>query len=250
MKISVITACYNSASTIEEAMGSMRRQLKSSDLEIEYIIVDGQSKDNTLEVVERYRDIVTHIVCEKDTGIYDALNKGIRAATGDVIGFLHSDDSFACEDALQIIASTFRESGCDAVYGNGVYVSKETGKVIRKWESGEFRQQRLNKGWMPMHPTFYVKRDVYLRYGLFNDTYRIAADYDIVLRFLKQHAIRAKYINKDIISMKVGGASSSVKNYIKKWKEDFTIMKSHGLNPYFALIYKNLSKIGQFFHSQ
>jgi glycosyltransferase len=176
------------------------------------------------------------------------LNKGIAAASGDVIGFLHSDDAFYSTDSLQAIADAFQTHGCDAVYGNGVYISNDgSEKVIRNWVSGELSTGRLERGWMPMHPTFFVKRDIYRQYGSFNDTYRISADYDIVLRFLKIHRIKTAYINKYLIKMKIGGASNTFKNLIRKWKEDFSIMQNHGLNPYIALAWKNLSKVKQLF---
>jgi glycosyltransferase len=248
MKISVITACYNSAGTIEGAINSLLSQQLNPGTELEYIIIDGLSTDNSLEIVGRYKEKIAKTISEKDRGIYDALNKGIAAASGDVIGFLHSDDAFYSTDSLQAIADAFQTHGCDAVYGNGVYISNDgSEKVIRNWVSGELSTGRLERGWMPMHPTFFVKRDIYRQYGSFNDTYRISADYDIVLRFLKIHRIKTAYINKYLIKMKIGGASNTFKNLIRKWKEDFSIMQNHGLNPYIALAWKNLSKVKQLF---
>jgi len=244
MKISIITATFNSEKTIERTIKSCIAQ---SYEHIEYIVVDGASKDRTLDIIRSYERHITKLISEPDTGIYNALNKGIKLATGDVIGFLHSDDEFYSDDVLKTVADAFLSNNVDSIYGNGVYVASiNPDRVIRNWQSKEFNYNDLKNGWMPMHPTFFVKRKIYEANGLFDESYRIAADYDLVLRFLYDKKISAKYLNKHLIKMKVGGASSSVKNWVKKWKEDYQIMKSHQINPVIGMLNKNFSKIIQF----
>ncbi len=180
MKISIITATYNSERTISDTLSSLEKQ---TYLDVEYIIVDGASKDNTLTVISQNSTRVTKIISESDQGIYDALNKGIDLATGDIIGFLHSDDLLAYPGALSDIVETFEKQQCDAVYGDLQYVAKnDLNKVIRCWKSGFFNHEKMKYGWMPPHPTFYMKRDLYIRFGGFDLSYKISADYDSLTR--------------------------------------------------------------------
>ncbi|WP_086868385.1 glycosyltransferase family 2 protein [Kosakonia pseudosacchari] len=245
MRISIITATYNSEKTLLDTLTSLENQ---SYPNIEYIIVDGASKDATVELIKKHCSKISKIICEPDKGIYDALNKGINAATGDVIGFLHSDDLLAYNDALADIAETFEKTGCDAVYGDLEYVSKhDTDKRIRLWKSGIFSRIKMQLGWMPPHPSFYMKRTCYLEYGNFSLDYRISADYDSVLRYILLQRIAIAYLPKILVKMRVGGISNrSLSSMIAKSREDIHVMKKYRIIWPLALAYKNLSKIPQF----
>lgn len=245
MKISIITIAYNSGHSIADAIQSV---LSQTYPDIEYVIVDGKSKDNTVEVVKSFGNRISKFVSEPDKGIYDALNKGIRMATGDVIGFMHSDDLFAADDIIEKVATLFAKNNVDSIYGDLEYVYKnDTNKVLRYWKSGEFSIRKLKMGWMPPHPTFYVKKAVYDKYGLFNTNFRIAADYDTILRFLGKHRISTMYLPEVMVKMRVGGASNrSLKNIIKKTKEDMQAIQDNQFGSLFTLAFKNLRKLTQF----
>ncbi len=246
MKVSIITATYNSARTINDTLRSLNEQSYSN---IEYIVIDGASKDKTIDVIRQQCPRVTTIISEPDNGIYDALNKGINCATGDIVGYLHSDDLFAYSDAVKDIVERFQESSCGAVYGDLQYVSKDdTDNVIRLWKSGAYSKKKLKNGWMPPHPTFYMKRDLYLKFGLFDLNYKIAADYDSLLRYLWANEVTMSYLPRVVMKMRVGGASNrDIKNIIQKTQEDIQALKSNGISWPRALFFKNFSKIPQFF---
>lgn len=245
MKVSIITATYNSAETIRDTLLSLESQTYK---DIEYIIIDGASKDNTLDVIQNISSRVTTIISESDKGIYDALNKGIATATGDVIGFLHSDDLFAYTDAIKDIVAQFDKEQCQAVYGDLEYVAQDdTNKVIRLWKSGQYTRSKLKNGWMPPHPTFYMKRELYQNFGSFDLGFKIAADYDSLLRYLWTNNVSMSYVPKVIMKMRVGGASNrDLKNIIIKTKEDIKALKNNQLFWPQAVLIKNLSKIPQF----
>ena len=246
MKISIVTSVYNNKETIAEAIESVLSQTYEN---IEYIVVDGASKDGTLDVIEQYTDKITTFVSETDKGIYDGLNKGIALATGDVVGFLHSDDLFEDEHVVEKIADAFKKRHVDSIYGDLTYVSKEdTANVVRFWKSGVFTPGKLKRGWMPPHPTFYVKKKVYEKYGAFDTGFKIAADYDSVLRFLGREKISIHYIPEVLVKMRVGGASNkSLKNLVQKSREDMRAMKNNGVGHLGSLFVKNVSKVPQFF---
>ena len=245
MKVSIVTATYNSALTITDTLHSLNQQNYQN---IEYIVIDGQSRDNTLSVVKESCPRVTTVISEPDKGIYDALNKGIKAATGDVIGFLHSDDLFAYPDAITDIVNTFQKNSCDAVYADLEYVSKDNIKnVVRLWRSGNYSKHKLRHGWMPPHPTFYMKRELYDKFGYFDLSFKIAADYDSLLRYLWAENVQMKYLPKVLIKMRVGGASNrSLKNVILKTKEDIRALSNNQVPLMKAIVWKNLSKLPQF----
>lgn len=245
MKVTIITATFNSSKTIQDTILSLESQTYNN---IEYIIVDGNSKDNTLDIINEYSTRVSTVICEPDKGIYDALNKGISAATGDVIGFLHSDDILAYPDAITDIVSKFSEGNFDAVYADLEYVSQDnTNHVVRKWKSGEYNVSKLKYGWMPPHPSFYMKRSRYIEWGVFNLNYKISADYDSLLRYLWVHKAKAVYLPRVLTKMRVGGISNrSLKNIIQKSREDVNVIKMNGLFWPIALLFKNLSKLPQF----
>jgi len=245
MKISIITITYNSEKTLRDTMDSV---LGQSYKDIEYILVDGKSKDGTCDIIRSYGDRVSKFVSEKDKCLYDALNKGIRMATGDLVGFLHSDDIFASTETTKMIAEAFIKFKVDSVYGDLVYVDQnDTDKIIRFWRSRRFSRARALTGWMPPHPTFYVKREIYEKYGGFNTTFRIAADYESILRFLVRFRVSTFYIPLVLIRMRVGGESNkSIKNVIRKSLEDIRAMHINGLISFAALFNKNASKFKQF----
>ncbi len=246
MKISVITAVYNNRTTIAAALDSA---LSQSHDEVELVVIDGGSTDGTLEVLRGYAGRIAVLVSEPDRGIYDALNKGLRLASGEVVGFLHSDDLFADGDVLGRMVRVFADDQVDAVYGDLLYVRKDAAhQVVRTWCAGEFVPAKLGWGWMPPHPTLYVRRAVYEEIGGFDMSYRIAADYDWMLRFLARDKWRVGYIPEVLVKMRVGGASNrSLGNILRKSAEDYRALKANGVGGLSALAWKNLSKLGQFF---
>nr|WP_321222076.1 glycosyltransferase family 2 protein [uncultured Psychroserpens sp.] len=249
MKISIITATYNSEKTLEVCMSSVINQTYDS---IEYIIIDGNSKDNTNSIIKASADKYNYIkwISEADKGIYDALNKGIKMATGDAIGFVHSDDYLASNTIIAEIVESFKTEHVDGVYGDLHYVSFENpDTIVRNWISQPFKSKLLNRGWMPAHPTLFLKRKIYLEKGLFNLDYKIAADYDFILRIFQSNAYSFYYLPKVITKMRVGGASNqSIKSIILKTKEDYRATKFNKLNfPLKVVLSKNLSKIPQWF---
>ncbi len=243
--VSVIMAVYNGQETIETALRSV---LSQKDALIELVVIDGASKDGTLGILRRYADRISVLSSEPDQGIYDALNKGIRLCTGDVIGFLHADDVFADEHVIRDIAKVFASPEVDATYGDLQYVRKDDlTSVVRNWQSGEYSAGRLKRGWMPPHPTFYVRRAIYLKCGLFDTGYRIAADYDCILRIIGRHKVSMCYIPRVLIKMRVGGVSNrSIGNILLKSREDYRALRKNGIGGMRALIWKNLSKLPQF----
>ena len=245
MRISIITATYNSEKTLFDTLLSLEKQTYP---DIEYIVVDGASNDNTIKLIKSNCTKVSKIICEPDKGIYDALNKGIQAASGDVIGFLHSDDLLAYDDAIADIAKTFESTGCDAIYGDLEYVAQnDTTKRIRLWKSGSFSRFKMKVGWMPPHPSFYMKRKCYRQFGCFSLDYRISADYDSLLRYILKQRISIEYLPKVLVKMRVGGISNrSVSSMVKKSMEDIRVMNQNGIIWPIALVYKNISKLPQF----
>ncbi len=245
LKISVITAVYNRRATVQQALESIFAQTYS---EVETVIVDGVSTDGTLNVLETLRPKIDIFISEPDCGIYDALNKGIKRSSGDVVGFLHADDIFENNEVIGNIALAFQDPTIEAIYGDLVYVRHDDlSHVIRYWKSGFYDDAALKRGWMPPHPTFYVRRGVYDRLGLFDTRYRIAADYDSVLRFLAVGKIRAAYIPEVLVRMRAGGISNrSLMSVIRKSREDLDVLRRNRVGGILTLLRKNVSKLSQF----
>lgn len=246
MKISIITIAYNSAETIEATIQSVIAQEYT---DVEYIIIDGASKDTTMDVVDRYRDQIAVVVSEPDKGIYDAMNKGVARATGEVVGILNSDDFYADNTVLSDVAARFKETGADAVYADLVYVERDNpDKVVRYWKSKPYTPGMFRKGWMPAHPTFFLKNECYRAHGTYSTELRSAADYELMLRMLEKHAISAVHLPRVLTKMRVGGQSNvSLKNRIRANKEDRRAWKMNGLTPaWYTLTVKPLSKLTQF----
>lgn len=247
MKVSIITVAYNSADTIEDCMASV---LSQDYPNIEYLVIDGKSTDETLEIVQRYQDSIQKVVSEPDDGIYHAMNKGLELCSGDVVGFLNSDDIYADSKVITQVVEQLKSSGADSCYGDLVYVDRtDTNKVRRKWVSRDYNRKNFLKGWMPPHPTFFLKRVHYQQYGGFNLDFRTSSDYELMLRMLFKHELSATYLNRVLVKMRTGGQSNvSVSNRIKANLEDRKAWKVNDLKPpFWTTIQKPLSKLGQFF---
>ncbi len=287
MKVSIITVSYNSAKTIGDTISSVQKQ---SYKNIEYIVVDGNSTDGTVEIVKQYLDsskdvsqdamqgrsegasqdlpedlsknlpqdlsigalqgVVTKFLCEKDKGIYDAMNKGLALATGDIIGVLNSDDFYCSNDVIENVVRAFEENETDCLYGDLNYVDPiDTSKIVRKWRSGAYLRKNFLKGWMPPHPTFFVKKSCYENFGTFDTQFKSAADYELMLRFLFKESCSAQHLPKVMIHMRAGGVSNvSLKNRLRANREDRLAWKINGLKPkWFTLLRKPLSKLKQYF---
>lgn len=244
MKISVITCCYNSGKTIEQALHSFLSQDYPNK---ELVVIDGASSDDTLNILEKYREQIDVLVSEKDSGIYNAMNKGVALASGTVFGFLHSDDLFADAGVLSRIAAKMLEDKSELCYGDLVYTDVRAEKVIRTWKSGSFSKAKFRRGWMPPHPTVYVKRDLIETYGTFNEAFRIAGDYEFLLRYMYLADLKLSYIPEVLVKMRIGGESNqSIKNRLKANAEDRKAWRIHGLNPYPTSFLKPLRKLFQF----
>jgi len=244
MKVSIITISFNAMVTIEKTLLSVANQSYEN---IEHIIVDGNSKDNTIDICKSYSHI-SKILSEPDKGVYDAFNKGIKLATGDVIGFLNADDTFYNENSIQDIVDAFSNNETDIVYGNLDYVNEES-KVIRNWISKPYEKGLVKKAWMPAHPSFYCKKEVYDRLGGYNDSFKIAGDFELCLRFLEINNIPSFYLNKKVVKMLVGGISNSgLKSKLTIFKEELRAFKINNIsvNPVLFFFYK-LKKVKQFF---
>ena len=244
MKVSIITVCLNTAETIEE---TIRNILGQDYKDIEYIIIDGGSSDGTLDIINRYRSRIANIVSEPDKGTYDAMNKGIRLSKGDLVTTLNSDDMYADEGVVQEMVEFIENHGLDAAYGDLVYVgNKDLKKVTRVWRAGEYKKGAFGYGWVPPHPTFFCRKQIFERYGYFNDDFQIAADFELMLRFVQKHRINIGYLPKVIVKMRTGGKANILRGIIRgNWE----IVKSFRINNLrlspWLFIYKPIIKISQ-----
>ncbi|HTA84201.1 MAG TPA: glycosyltransferase family 2 protein [Bacteroidia bacterium] len=246
MKVSIITACLNNAATLEDAMRSVFEQDYPN---IEYIVIDGASTDGTAAILEKYKSKLSVLVSEKDAGIYAALNKGLSKATGDIVGFLHADDFYTYANSISKIVKAFEKENADCVYSDIQYVERDnTLNLVRDWKSQPYTDGMFLKGWMPPHPTFFLKRKCYEQYGNYNTTFTISADYELMLRMLHKHKLKATYIPEVLVKMRTGGVSNrSLAKRIKANMEDRKAWKINNLKPgFFTLIIKPLGKIGQY----
>ncbi|MFH1791567.1 MAG: glycosyltransferase family 2 protein [Candidatus Omnitrophota bacterium] len=249
MRISIITGVRDDRAFIENCITSV---LGQGYRDVEYIVIDGGSTDGTCDVISRYRDSISKVVFEKDGGIYEALNNGIEIATGEVVGFLHSDDLYAGKGVLEQVAEAFKRSNADSCYGDIVYVGREnTDRVIRYWRNGQYDINRIKKGWSPAHPSLFVRKDVYKKFGKFDTRFKIAADYELKLRLLYRHRISTMYIPQVLIKMRWGGMSTrDLVSILRKSKEDYAICKRYNLPPFRTVLKKNLRKLPQFLMRQ
>lgn len=246
MKVSIITVCYNAEKHIEETIQSV---LSQDFNDLEYLLIDGGSNDSTVEIVNKYNSKIDCIISEKDEGMYDAMNKGIKLATGELIGILNAGDLFLNEKVVSEIVNKIEEK--DAIYADLDYVNElNTNKVIRIWKSGEFNFTNFKYGWMLPHPTLFIKKKIYENFGMYRLDYKTAADYELMLRIFYKNECSSVYLNKVIVKMRVGGASnSSIKNRINANMEDRKAWKDNELKPYwFTLFLKPARKIIQYLH--
>lgn len=244
LKVSIITTCYNRKATIREAIESVLNQVYSN---IEYIVIDGASSDGSLEIINEYSERISKIVSEPDGGMYEAINKGIRLATGEIIGLVHSDDFLEDKDVVKDVVSCVVENNADFVYGDGVFVeSKNTSKIVRRWRGGMYSPHKVALGWLPLHPTCYIKRDVMFREGLYDESYKIAADSDLLFRYLFKANIRVTYLKRNIIRMRMGGVSTSKEKRIMMFWEDVRMYRSYGRWGIPSKILKMMWKLPQF----
>lgn len=227
MKISIITVCFNSAYTIEDTILSV---ISQTHKDIEYIVVDGGSTDNTLAIIDKYRTNISHLISEPDDGLYDAMNKGIKLATGDAIGILNSDDIFQDNNVLSHVATTLSDPVIDACYGDLVYVSQhDVGQVVRLWKSCNYDESLWATGWVPAHPTFFAKNNVYKNHDLFDVSSRLAADYEFLIRVIGRDKIRVKYIPEVLVRMRLGGETNkNLKNIVRQNFEIIRAAKKNG----------------------
>lgn len=245
MKVSIVTAVYNRAGSIAHSMASVQNQTYGT---VEHVIQDGGSTDGSLGVIEGLAQPTTHLVSQQDHGLYDALNRGITRATGDVIGLMHSDDFFAHRTVLERVMQAFENPDIDGVYGDLDYVSAtDTNRIIRHWASGPYTRNTLRQGWMPPHPTLYLRRSVFDRWGLYDTSFQIAADYDAILRYLWQGRIRLAYVPDVLVKMRAGGESNrSVGRILRKSHEDYRALRKNNVGGAATLLRKNTRKLTQF----
>lgn len=248
MKVSVITTCYNRETTIRGAIESV---LAQDYPDIEYIIIDGASQDSSLSVINEYKKQIAKIISEPDHGMYEAINKGIRFATGDIIGLVHSDDFLYDSHTISAIVEEFERTNADFVYGDGIFVNAEkTEKVVRCWIGGTFHRWKVKCGWLPLHPTCYIRRDVMLREGLYDESYKIAADSDLLVRYLYKANLNVVYLKLKIIRMRMGGLSTDSQKRKAMWDEDIRLYAAHGFWALPTKIMKMMWKVPQFIEAK
>jgi glycosyltransferase len=244
MKVSIITTCYNREATIGGAIESV---LAQDYPDIEYIVVDGASKDNSLSVIKEYQDRIAKIVSEPDHGMYEAINKGIRMATGDIIGLVHSDDFLYDSHVVSDIVKEFERTGVDFIYGDGIYVDAvDIKRMVRNWRGGSYHRWKVRCGWLPLHPTCYIRRDAMTKEGLYDESYKISADSDLLVRYLYKANLKVHYMKRKIIRMRMGGLSTDSKKRKQMWDEDIRMYRNHGFYPLPAKIMKMAWKVPQF----
>lgn len=248
MKVSVITVVKNASSTVLDTLASVRQQ---DHPDIEHIIVDGGSSDGTVELINREAGEHVKVIMEPDRGVYEGFNRGISAATGDIVGFLNGDDVFQDSGALRTIVEMFEKGTINAVYGDLVYVrSNDLSRVVRYWQAGTLYSPRVRRGWMPPHPTLYVRRQLLKKVGFYDARFRISGDYEYFLRLIQCQDLHMGYIPRVLVRMRTGGMSNwPPTNYMQKWREDLRALRLHGIGGIGALFGKNLRKLPQLFRA-
>ncbi len=217
MKVSVITVCFNSAATVEDTIRSVRAQEYEH---IEHVIVDGGSTDGTVDIVKKYNGRIKRFISEPDEGIYDAMNKGLHLAQGDIVAFLNADDIYASPTVISDVVAALHAGNTDSVYGDLVYVGRRNAqRIVRYWRAGEYRPRAFHRGWVPPHPTFFCRRTLYHEFGGFNPSYRIAGDFELMLRLIEKHRIRVRYVPRPFVRMRVGGRANTLRGIIQGNRE-------------------------------
>ena len=245
MKVSIITVCYNSAETVIDTLQSV---LCQDYTDAEHIVVDGGSTDGTADVIGRCKGRIATFISEPDEGIYDAMNKGIRIARGDIIGFLNADDIYADASVISDVTTALAAGGFDGVYGDLVYVRRDDPpKVPRYWKAGESLPGSFRLGWVPPHPTFFCRRQLFEQHGYFNPLYRIAGDFELMLRLIEKNRIRVGYIQRPLVRMRVGGRANTIRGMLRGNREILHAFAANGLRPSPGFfLRKPLAKLGQF----
>ena len=247
MKVSIITVTHNSVQHLESCIQSVINQTYKN---IEYIIIDGKSTDNTISIIKKFETHISYWISETDRGMYDGINKGMGMATGEIIGILNSDDAFASDDVIQSVVDTFIEKQVDSIYGDLQYVDAiDTNKIYRIWKGKPYKRSLFRTGWMPAHPTFYFKRVLFQKYGGYENHFYSAADYELMARYLYKLKASAYYIPKLIVKMRRGGQSnSSLKKRFRANRRDYLAMKNNNIPfAFFVSILKPLSKLHQYY---
>ncbi|MFV8372669.1 glycosyltransferase family 2 protein [Flavobacterium sp. LB2P74] len=247
MRVSIITVCYNRKDTIAKAMESVLNQDYPN---IEYIVIDGNSTDGTREIIQSYSDKIAIYISEPDSGMYDAINKGLSMATGDIVGLMHSDDEFYDPTVVSKIVATFQNSpNTDGVYGDGIYVSNDAEeRIVRNRIGGVYDFEKLKSGWLPLHPTVYIKKSVMDKLGCYDLSFKIASDTEFLLRYLFKHKINMTYLNEFVVKMRMGGLSTSYKRAFEVLSEDYNIYKYHHLSAVRTVFLKKLQAMVQYFN--
>lgn len=246
MKISIITVCLQSADTIEDTIKTV---LSQDYKDIEYIVVDGGSTDGTLNIINRYKNKIAKVISEPDKGLYDAMNKGLRSSTGNILATLNGDDVYADQTTVGQMAEFIQNNGLDAAYGDLIYVDRrDTGHVKRFWQPGRYKEGAFSHGWVIPHPTFFCRKEIFEKFGYFNDELQIAADFELMLRLIEKHRIKIGYLPKVIVKMSTGGKANVLRGIIQGNRE---ILRSFRLNdlrlsPWF-FVRKPITKIAQLF---
>jgi glycosyltransferase involved in cell wall biosynthesis len=246
MKVSIITVCFNIADTIEDTIKSVLSQDYES---IEYIVVDGGSTDGTLDITDRYKNNIAKLISEPDNGIYDAMNKGLSSSTGDIVATLNGDDVYAEKTTVSRMVEFIQQTSVDAAYGDLVYFNRnDPGHVKRYWRPGPYRKGAFCRGWVIPHPTFFCRKEIYEKFGYFNDTLQIAADFELMLRLIEKHRIKIGYLPEVIVKMRTGGRANVLRGIIQGNKEILKSFRINGirLSPWF-FICKPITKISQLF---
>ncbi len=248
MKVSIITSCYNRESTVSGAIESV---LSQDYPNVEYIVVDGASSDGSLDIINSYKERLSKIISEPDHGMYEAINKGVRLANGDIIGLVHSDDFLYDNYVISDIVRVFERTGADIVYGDGIYVRNDnTNVVVRNWIGGNYHRWKVRCGWLPLHPTCYIRRDVMEREGLYDESYKISADSDLLVRYLYKAQLKVVYFHRKIIRMRMGGLSTDREKRKQMWNEDIRMYQSHGFWPVPTKIMKMMWKVPQYIEAK
>lgn len=246
MLVSIITICYNRAQTIKDSIESVLQQDYPN---IEYIIIDGNSKDATQQIIQSFGTKITKYISEPDKGMYDAINKGLALASGDIVGLMHSDDVFYDTTVVSKIVEGFNANpATSAIYGNGIYVTNDKEqRIVRNRIGGEYDLKNIKRGWLPLHPTVYIKKAIIEQYGNYNLNFKIASDTEFLLRYLYKYKIKITYLNTYIVKMKMGGLSTDYKRAVEVLKEDYKIYKYHNVSPFTTVVLKKCYALRQYF---